>query len=197
MDGLLTISAGHLSPDTWSWLDTHLQEDNLLHPANSVAALLGGGLTRYGWFMACPTEGCEELPRDLWDVLADARRRGASYMVFKRDAILLDDLPIRHPASNDRADESVWSKRSIGSRTEALMPRRKRQSAVDLVEVALQRAGSIGALERMAGVDQAPEARAAFWEEYCRIKPPAAALDAGVAELKRRIRAHAVRTRPS
>lgn len=55
------------------------------------------------------------------------------------------------------------------------------------LEEAISRAGSIGELERMAGIGQDHAARYAFWQPYAHL-PGAASLDAGVAELKRLIR---------
>jgi hypothetical protein len=56
--------------------------------------------------------------------------------------------------------------------------------------VAIRQAGSIGALERLAGIGRAPEERAAFWQPFSKL-PGAQGLDAGVAELKRIIRTEA------
>ncbi len=70
------------------------------------------------------------------------------------------------------------------------MPRRKQPCQQDQTEEAIRRAGSIGALERLAGIGGAPEERAAFWQPFCKL-PGAQGLDAGVAELKRIIRTQA------
>ena len=70
------------------------------------------------------------------------------------------------------------------------MPRRKHDSPPDPTEDAIRQAGSIGALERLAGIGSAQDERAAFWTPFCTL-PGADGLDAGVAELKRRIRAQA------
>lgn len=71
------------------------------------------------------------------------------------------------------------------------MSRRKRPTAADpkaeRLEEMIRRASSIGDLERMAGVGRDHDARYAFWRDYSHL-PGAASLDAGVAELKRRIR---------
>ena len=50
----LDASSGHLSPDTWSWLETNLAEDVISDPANNTAASIAGGKTRYGWFVYAP-----------------------------------------------------------------------------------------------------------------------------------------------
>ena len=107
MQTVLTLSGAHLCPDTWTWLDTHLQEDNLHRATNRIAALLKGGATRYGWFVFCPIEDEEEnhLPGDLQDVMAHARKRGAEYLLFDLDSIPLDDLPILHPSFAAITDE--------------------------------------------------------------------------------------------
>ena len=70
------------------------------------------------------------------------------------------------------------------------MPRHKTEPKPDPTEDAIRRAGSIGALERLAGIGSTQEERAAFWEPYCK-RPGAEGLDAGVSELRRRIRAQA------
>jgi hypothetical protein len=74
---------------------------------------------------------------------------------------------------------------------EAGLARRKRPTAGDLkaerLEEMIRRASSIGDLERMASVGRDHVVRDAFWRD-CAHLPGAASLDAGVAELKRRIR---------
>ena len=71
------------------------------------------------------------------------------------------------------------------------MSQRKRPSLTEQkaeqVEEAIRRSSSIGELERLAGVEQHHHARYAFWHGFSHL-PGAASLDAGVAELKRRIR---------
>ena len=75
-----------------------------------------------------------------------------------------------------------------------MMRRCTRPSKLERTEEAIRRAGSIGALERLAGIGGAPEEREAFWQPFCKL-PGAQGLDAGVAELKRIIRSNA-RTPP-
>lgn len=58
------------------------------------------------------------------------------------------------------------------------------------IEVALRKAGSIGALERLAGIGPELEARRAFWMAYSGL-PARECIDAGCAELRRRARAAA------
>lgn len=107
MQRVLTLSGAHLCPDTWMWLDTHLQEENLHRAKNMIAALLKGGATRYGWFVFCPTEDEAEvhLPGDLQDVMAHARKQGADFLLFDLNSIPLNDLPILHPTFAAMADD--------------------------------------------------------------------------------------------
>jgi hypothetical protein len=70
------------------------------------------------------------------------------------------------------------------------MSRRKQPCQQDQTEAAIRRTGSIGALERLAGIGRTSEERAAFWQPFSNL-PGAEGLDAGVAELKRMIRAQA------
>ncbi|PPQ34078.1 hypothetical protein [Rhodopila globiformis] len=69
------------------------------------------------------------------------------------------------------------------------MRRCTRPSKLEQTEEAIRRAGSIGALERLARIGGAPEQRAAFWQPFCKL-PSAQGLDAGVEELKRIIRSN-------
>ncbi len=66
--------------------------------------------------------------------------------------------------------------------------REKAPSAEELIEAAIHKASSIGDLESLAGIEQDLAARTEFWLAFCRL-PGGASLDAGIAELKRRIRA--------
>jgi len=94
---VLDCSSGHPSPDTWAWLDDRLADDGLRDPRNLTAAGIGGGRTRYGWFIYASTEACIEMPADLWAVCVHARRRGAEYILFDCDAAPDQDLPVLHP----------------------------------------------------------------------------------------------------
>ena len=95
----LDCSSGHLSPDTWTWLDAQLADDILRDPDNSIAAGIAGGRTRYGWFVYASEERCIDMPADLQRVcaLALARARGAEYVSFDSDAPPDRDLPVLHP----------------------------------------------------------------------------------------------------
>lgn len=73
------------------------------------------------------------------------------------------------------------------------MPRRTPQPRPDPIENAIRSAGSIGALERLAGISQDDDDRFTFWKPFMHLLG-GTALDAGCEELKRRIRAQAAAT---
>lgn len=93
----LDASSGHLSPETWDWLDDQLSDAQLRDPRNDHAAQIAGGKTRYGWLIYAPEGVTEGLPEDLTAVLITARGQGAEYVLFDCDAVPTPDLPIRHP----------------------------------------------------------------------------------------------------
>ena len=101
MRSLLDCSSGHLSADTWAWLDAQLADEVLREPSNSSAAGIAGGRTRYGWLVYAMEEPPENIPADLASVCAYARRRGAEYILFDSDAIPDQDLPVLHPDFGD------------------------------------------------------------------------------------------------
>ncbi len=70
------------------------------------------------------------------------------------------------------------------------MRQEQRTTTDEQIEAKIRVAGTIGNLERLAGIDQSPDGRYAFWTTYSRL-PGGQSLDAGVAELKRLIRAQA------
>ena len=76
------------------------------------------------------------------------------------------------------------------------MSRKRKPTLQDQIEGAIRNAGTIGNLERLAGIGQSFDERYAFWTTYSPL-PGAQALDAGVAELKRRIRLQAIADPPS
>ena len=90
----LNVSSGHLSPETWTWLDTQLADDTLRDPGSGPAALIAGGPTRYGWFVYAPEDTLEDFPPDLTTVLRKARAEGAEYVLFDCDAPSDPDLPV-------------------------------------------------------------------------------------------------------
>ena len=93
----LDCSSGHLSPETWSWLDAHLGDDVLRDPADRITASLAGGRTRYGWFVYAPEDPDDAIPEDLRRVCDSARKQGAEYVLFDCDALPMEALPILHP----------------------------------------------------------------------------------------------------
>ena len=70
---------------------------------------------------------------------------------------------------------------------------RRTQDPCDPIEAAIRQAGSIGDLERLAGIGPTDEERFEFWRAFKALSAEES-LDAGVAELKRRIRATAAQT---
>jgi hypothetical protein len=97
----LDASSGHLSADTWSWLEVNLADDVISNPANDAATALAGGKTRYGWFIYAPEDAVEGLPEDLMAVQRRAREQGAEYVLFDCDAAPIPGLPILHPDFRD------------------------------------------------------------------------------------------------
>ena len=97
----LDISNGHLSEETWSWLDGQLADDKHRDSGNRNAAQIAGGPTRYGWFVFAPEDAPDDFPADLLAVLKTARERGAEYVLFDCDAVPNQDLPILHPDFRD------------------------------------------------------------------------------------------------
>jgi hypothetical protein len=82
MRQFLDVSSGHLTPETWTWLDVQFDEGALRDPGHRIAGQLGGGRTRHGWFVYAPEDPVIDIPRDLQVVLAEARRRGAEYVLL-------------------------------------------------------------------------------------------------------------------
>ena len=97
----LDVSSGHLSEETWTWLDEQLTSDKLHDPHNSTAAQIAGGPTRYGWFVFAPEDTPDDFPDDLLAVLKAARAQGAEYALFDCDAVPQQGPPILHPDFHD------------------------------------------------------------------------------------------------
>lgn len=95
----LDASTGHLSAETWQWLDANFADDALRDPANLVGGQLAGGKTRYGWFVYAPScpAAAAEIPDDLAAVLNHARGLGCEYVLFDCDAPAVAGMPMRHP----------------------------------------------------------------------------------------------------
>ena len=69
------------------------------------------------------------------------------------------------------------------------MPRKKpaKPTTDEIMAKLTMRVSSIGQLERLAGIEQSHDARWQFWQPFCKL-PASESLDAGVAELRARIR---------
>ncbi len=92
----LDASSGHLSAETWIWLDEQTTDDAVRDPRNSSAEILGGR-TRHGWFVYASETPDPPIPTDLAVILDYARQRGCEYILFDCDALPMGDLPILHP----------------------------------------------------------------------------------------------------
>jgi hypothetical protein len=101
MRAFLDVSTCHLSPDTRTWLDAQFADDRLRSPDDAVATIIAGGKTRYGWFVYAPEDAVDGLPDDLVRVLAEARGRGAEYVLFDADAATMDGMMIEDTADAD------------------------------------------------------------------------------------------------
>ncbi len=99
----LDVSGGHLTPETWAWLDAQCDDDRLRDPRNTMAGQPAGGRTRHGWFVYAPEAPIDGVPDDLTCVLTEARRRRAEYVLFDCDAVCDKDLPVLHPDFADVA----------------------------------------------------------------------------------------------
>jgi hypothetical protein len=93
----LDISSGHLSPETWAWLDDQLADRVLRDPNSEGATRIAGGKTRYGWLVYAPEGVAEGLPQDLEAILVHAREQGAEYVLLDCDAEVMTDRPVLHP----------------------------------------------------------------------------------------------------
>ena len=93
----LDVSSSHLSPDTCTWLDVQFSDAVLRDPHNITAAQLGGGRTRYGWFVYATDHPAVDIPDDLARILAEARKHKANYVLFDSEAPPNQDLPVLHP----------------------------------------------------------------------------------------------------
>lgn len=99
----LDLSSGHLSPDTWGWLDAQFADEELRDPKNLVACELAGGRTRTGWFIYAAEHPVNTVPDDLAGAFKEARKHGAEYLMFDCDAPPHPALPLIHPDFADHA----------------------------------------------------------------------------------------------
>jgi hypothetical protein len=103
MRQFLDVSSGHLTPETWMWLDRQFDDGVLRDPNHHIAGQLAGGKTRHGWLVCAPEDPVADVPPDLHAVLSDARRRGAEYVLLDCDAVADQNLPVLHPDFLDGA----------------------------------------------------------------------------------------------
>lgn len=101
----LDASSGHLSPETWTWLDEQTCDEAVRDPRHAGAGILGGR-TRHGWFLYAGDAPPASIPADLVVLLRHARNRGCEYIALDCDALPLEDLPILHPDFQDERPPS-------------------------------------------------------------------------------------------
>ncbi len=92
----LDVSSGHLSAETWAWLDGITADDVVRGPANRSAEILGGR-TRHGWLVYALEDPAAPIPADLAAVLRRARQQDCEYVLLDVDAAPMAGLPILHP----------------------------------------------------------------------------------------------------
>ena len=92
----LDLSSGHLSAETWAWLDAQTTEAAVRGLGPDAQAVLAGRM-RHGWFVYADAEPGDMVPGDLAAVLHHARSQGCEYVLLDADAAPLEDLPILHP----------------------------------------------------------------------------------------------------
>lgn len=92
----LDLSSGHLSPETWAWLDAQTTGE-VVRGLRAGAQVVLAGRMRYGWFVYADEEPGETVPAEIATVFRLARQRGCEYVLFDTDAAPMKDLPILHP----------------------------------------------------------------------------------------------------
>lgn len=87
---VLGMSTAHLPEDVWDELDwwSHKTGD----PGPVVAYEKKSGHESYGWWVTCNEEPEENVPAPLRDCMNYARKLGATWIMFDRDAPVYDDL---------------------------------------------------------------------------------------------------------
>jgi hypothetical protein len=185
----LDVSSGHLSPETWKWLDDQFADSVLRDPRSEGAARIAGGKTRYGWLVYAPEGITDGVPEHLTLALLAAREQGVEYILFDCDAPLDENLPIRHPDCQC-GTQPVLVRESHPRSRRRLMRRKQSRAQCDPIEERIRKAGTIGTLERLAGVGPDPQSRTNFWLNYTRLSGDSG-LNAGIEALKQRARARA------
>jgi len=92
----LDVSSGHLSAETWAWLDAQTTDTAVRDPASRSAEILGGR-TRHGWLIYAGLVPTAPVPADLLAVMRCAQRLKCDYVLFDGDARPLAGLPVLHP----------------------------------------------------------------------------------------------------
>ena len=96
----LDVSAGHLSIETWTWLEGQTTDDVVRDPSTNPAEVLAGR-TRHGWFVYANECPAPPIPDDMASMMRYARHRGCEYILLDCDALLLENLPVLHPDFGD------------------------------------------------------------------------------------------------
>jgi hypothetical protein len=100
MRRFLDVSSGHLSPETWAWLDDQTADHRVRDPRHPHAEILGG-CTRHGWFVYAHEAPIAPVPADLQAVMRLARQRDCDYALFDCDELPMEDLPVLYPDFRD------------------------------------------------------------------------------------------------
>ena len=97
----LDASSGHLSPETWTWLDGQTTDEVVRDPRTRSAEILGGR-TRHGWFVWASKAPIASVPADLAALMRYARKRRCECVLLDCDARPMADLPVLHPDFQDQ-----------------------------------------------------------------------------------------------
>lgn len=93
----LDLSTGHVSRETSEWLNARAQATIEAEHANSEPPVLWVASTGYGWFLYArhDLEILDRIgvPEDLKAVMRLASEMAAEFIMFDRDAPILDNLP--------------------------------------------------------------------------------------------------------
>jgi len=92
----LDASSGHLSAETWAWLDEQTTDAAVRDPASRSAEILGGR-TRHGWFVYANDAPPAPVPADLAALMRYACQHHCEYVLLDCDAPPVPGLPLLHP----------------------------------------------------------------------------------------------------